>query len=121
LTLDSGGMTSVVLGPYPIGNLVSGGATCTAAGVGGGFFTRSHQVQQTLLGGGASHFFQQGEIVDRLQEKIIMLQEEAEMQKSRADELRKVCQENKKQIASLREQIEAKETKFGVMIKDEIF
>jgi hypothetical protein len=32
-----------------------------------------------------------------------------------------LCQENKKQISSLREQLEAKEAKFGDMIKDEVF
>ncbi len=41
ITLDSGGLTSVVLGPYPIGTLQGGAATCTA-GNGGGFLTRSH-------------------------------------------------------------------------------
>ena len=74
ITLDSGGMTSAVLGPYPIGNLNGvGAATCTAAGMGGGFLTRSHQVQMNYFGGGSSHFFQAGEVIDRLQEKIIML------------------------------------------------
>jgi hypothetical protein len=65
LTLDSGGMTSVVLGPYPIGNLMggNGGATCNA-GLGGGFLTRSHQFQQQHFFGTA--FCQPAEIIDRL-------------------------------------------------------
>ena len=50
-----------------------------------------------------------------------MVQDEADNQRNRADELKKLCQENKKQISSLREQLEAKEAKFGDMIKDEVF
>lgn len=50
-----------------------------------------------------------------------MLQEEADLQKSRADELKKLCQENKKQIAQLRDQLDEKDAKFGEMLKDEIF
>ena len=65
ITLDSGGMTSVVLGPYPIGTLNGGPGTCTAA-VGGGFLTRSHQAQLNFFGGGSTHFFQAGDVVDRL-------------------------------------------------------
>jgi non-ribosomal peptide synthetase component E (peptide arylation enzyme) len=96
----------------------NGAATCTA-GVGGGFLTRSHQFQQQHFFGTA--FYQPGDIIDRLQEKLIMVQDEADTQRNRADELKKLCQENKKQIASLREQLEAKEAKFGDMIKDEVF
>ena len=55
-----------------------------------------------------------------MQDKNIHLQEELDNQRNRADEFKKVCQESKKQIDSLRKLMEGKEVRFNQLMKDEI-
>lgn len=72
------------------------------------------------MGGLGCNQYYQNDYMDRLQEKIVQLQEEVETQKCRAEEHKKAYYESKRQIEQMRELLEDKENKHNTILKSEI-
>ncbi|CDW74824.1 kinesin motor domain containing protein [Stylonychia lemnae] len=72
------------------------------------------------LGYGAGGNAHQNDYLDRLQEKIVQLQEEVETQKCRAEEHKKAYYESKRQIEMMRDLMEDKESKHNQILKSEV-